>query len=257
MGISSKQKFLSGLNDEDEILFAHLYDLACRSEKYGCAMYGDFLSEHAQSELRLRKNHLPQQFFLFGGHDGSERCMAAFAPDEAFLDYPIEAVIIRSSHISELSHRDFLGSIMGLGIKREKCGDIIVMQDKCAAFMTPQAAQTVDRELLKVGRIGVSTEISDAASIELPPPSFKEIRGTVASLRLDALLSLLCGTGRGNTGELIRGGRVFVNGICASKGDMRLSGGEIISVRGFGRARLEIGGISRKDRIFVTLNKYV
>lgn len=257
MGISQKQKFLSNLGEDDEILFAHLYDLACKSEKYGCAMYGDFLSEHSQSELKLRQAQLPQRFFLCGGHDGAERRMAAFAPGEELLDYPIKAVVIRSSHISALSHRDFLGSIMGLGIKREKCGDIIVMPDKCVSFMTPQAAEAVARELLKVGRIGVSVSVEDAADIALPPPSFKEIRGTVASLRLDAVLSLLCGMGRGATGELIRGGRVFVDGICASKGDMRLSGGELISVRGFGRARLETGGTSKKDRIFVTLNKYI
>lgn len=256
MGISQKQKFLSGLDDEHEIQFAHIYDLALQADKFGCARFGDFLSESGQSELLKRKNLLPCAFELFGGFPDAERKMVGFSYDGEMGQYPIVPVVIRGKNLSSLSHRDFLGSIMALGIKREKVGDIITGGEKCIVFSCEEISRVI-LQLDRVGKTPVVCEEESLSELELPARQFTEIKGTVASLRLDAVLAMMIGTGRGNTGEWIRSGRVFVNGICASKADMRLSGGEKISVRGVGKAELELGGTSRKDRIFITLKKYV
>lgn len=256
MGISQKQKFLSGLDREHEIQFAHMYDLALQADKCNFAVYGDFLSENEQSDLLSRKNLLPVKVSFFGGYPDAERKMVCFSPDDETDGYPIVPIIITGTNKAAISHRDYLGSIMGLGIKREKTGDIIINGEKSIVFVREEIARAVT-QLERVGKYGVKCEETLLSELELPEKQFTEIKGTVASLRLDAVLAMLIGTGRGNTGEWIRSGRVFVNGICASKADMRLSGGEKISVRGVGKAELEVGGTSRKDRIFVTLKKYV
>ena len=86
---------------------------------------------------------------------------------------------------------------------------------------------------------------------------FKSITGTVSSPRLDAVVSLFAGKGRSKAVEVISGGLVFVNGICVQKSDFRLSDGDVISLRGKGKATFRTGGTSKKDRLFVTLDTWV
>ena len=98
MGISQKQKFLSGLDREHEIRFAHMYDLALQADKCGFAVYGDFLSENEQSELLCRKNLLPVKPSFFGGFPDAERKMVCFSPDDEEKYYPIVPIVITSSN---------------------------------------------------------------------------------------------------------------------------------------------------------------
>lgn len=257
MGIKEeKKRFLTSLDDEAELLFAHIYDLSMQAEKYGGALYGDFISETNADILNNRKHLLPTEPVLFGGFVGAERKMVGFVPDYLEADFPISVLKITSRKNANLTHRDFLGSLMGLGIKREKCGDIILNENICCVFLQSDIARFVDSSLLRVGSEGVSTSIVDVGEVTLPERKFTKISGTVASLRLDSVLTLFIGTGRSHTTAYINNGRVFVNGIVSTKPDMHLTDGAIITVRGVGRAILEIGGTSRKDRTFITLNKY-
>ena len=111
-------------------------------------------------------------------------------------------------------------------------------------------------ELTKIGRTGVKCTECMLSDIVLPEKTFTPISGTVASLRLDAVVSHFAGKGRSQASELITSGFVFVNGVLCEKADMHLSDGDILSVRGHGKATLEVGGKSKKDRIFITLHKY-
>ena len=256
MGVmGDRQSFIAGMA-EKQILFAHIYDLAYKSFDASFSVYGDFLSESEQSELILRKRFLPCDYSLFGGYEDAERKMVAFTADWDSAQFPIAAVKI-IGHFSKLSHRDFLGSMMGLGIKREKCGDILISSDVCYVFTNSEIAPFIADNLLSVGREGVSCSVVPINEVQVPQREFTQISGTVATLRLDAILALFVKTGRANTADLINGGRVFVNGICASKKDMHLSDGDVLSVRGTGKGILEIGQVSRKGRIFVKINKYV
>ena len=257
MGIKEeKKRFLYSLDEESQMLFAHIYDLGVQAEKYGGALYGDFISETNADVLNERRHLLPTEPVLFGGFDGAERKMVGFVPDYLEADFPISVVKITSRKNSGLSHRDYLGSLMGLGIKREKCGDIIINENICWVFLQEDIARFVDSSLLKVGGEGVSTTIVNVDEVLLPERKFTQIKGTVASMRLDSVLALFIRTGRSHTAAYITNGRVFVNGVVSTKPDMHLEDGDIITVRGVGRATLEIGATSRKDRIFVTLNKY-
>ncbi len=255
-GIISKEKFTASLDSRHSVMFAHIFDMAQTSVRRRCSIYGDFLSENSISTLLLRKNCLPLEPVLFGGTDEAERQMVAFIDEYDNADFPIGAVRITSPMLKNLSHRDFLGSILGLGLKREKCGDIIILEDVCYIILHRDIISFVASQLTKVGRAGVKCTECDLSDIKLPEKNFTPISGTVASLRLDAVVSHFAGKGRGQASGLISAGFVFVNGILCEKNDMHLQDGDTVSVRGYGKATLEVGGKSKKDRIFITLHKY-
>lgn len=256
MGITDKKRFLSALDYEHSIKFAHIYDLAEKAYRQGRSLYGDFLSEGSMGELFRRRDFLPMHPVLFGGYEDAERKMVGFIPEYEEEDFPISVLSLSSPRIKNLSHRDFLGSIMGLGIKREKCGDIIMNDTSCQILLHRDIADFVCSSLDKVGREGVKAQLIELCDLSVPERKFTAVSGTVASLRLDAIISLFAGKGRSKSSELILGGLVFVNGIAASKCDMHLSDKDTVSVRGIGRATLSVGGHSKKDRIFITLNKF-
>lgn len=252
--ITDKKGFVYGLDSRHELIFAHIYDMAIRSDKYSCAVYGDFLSENSIALLTKREEMLPLSPVLFGGYEDAQRQMVAFIPEYEEPSFPLSVVKIISPRLKNLTHRDFLGSILGLGIKREKCGDIIQSDGCCYAILSDDIASYVANELKKVGREGVRCELSSPEEIPVTEKKLTPVSGTVSSLRLDAVVSLFAGKGRSKASEAISGGLVFVNGVCIQKSDMRVSDGDIISVRGKGKATLEVGGTSKKDRIFITLN---
>ncbi len=257
MGIKEdKLRFLGALDSEKTLIFAHIYDLSLQAEKYSSPVYGDFLSMEEQSILTERAHLLPTSPTLFGGFEDAERKMLAFIPSFEEEDFPICAVKIVARKGAKLSHRDYLGGVMALGIKREKCGDIIIQENTAHAFMGKDIARFVESSLLTVGREGVSTSIVSAECVPIPQKSFTTIKGTVKSLRLDSVITLFIGSGRAGATDYIKQGRVFVDGITVEKPDKHVSDGSVITVRGVGRANLTVEGTSRKDRIFITLNKY-
>ena len=257
MGITDKQRFLSALDEDLVLPFARIFDISQKSFERGYDLYGDFLSENALLILKSRARLLPCEPVFFGGYDGAERCMIGFCPDYITPTFPISALEVTYRKTAQLSHRDFLGAVMGLGIKREKCGDIIVDDGKCLMFMQNDIARFVESSLLQVGREGVSVKITEPLKIRTPEKKYVEIKGTVSAMRLDCVLVLMLGQGRSRCVEWIESGKVFVNGVCALKSDMHIKEGDILSVRKSGRASVELGGTSKKGRIFVTLKKSV
>ncbi|MBQ6937692.1 MAG: RNA-binding protein, partial [Clostridia bacterium] len=131
-------------------------------------MYGDFLSEGSIGELLRRRDFLPMHPVLFGGYEDAERKMVGFIPEYEEEDFPISVLSLSSPRIKNLSHRDFLGSIMALGIKREKCGDIIIGEDTCQILLHSDIADFVCSSLEKVGREGVKTELIELCGLIVP-----------------------------------------------------------------------------------------
>ncbi len=256
MGISSRKQFISSPDTNRSVLFAHIFDMSERCFNHGGICYGSFLSESEQSDLIKKASLLPCAYTLFGGYEDAERKMVAFLPDYAEANFPISVLNIKTPNLARLTHRDFLGSLLGIGIKREKCGDIIINEDSCSIILHSDIVRFAADNLLRVGREGVSTSALSLDSLILPEKKFSCITGTVSSPRLDAIVALFIKSGRSEATEFISSGRVFVNGICANKNDMHLSGGEKISVRGKGKCIVEFGGQSKKGRIFVNISKY-
>ena len=188
------------------------------------------------------------------GHHSDQREPLKFEVSET----PISVLRISGREIVRLNHRDFLGSVLGLGIKREKIGDILVGSERCFMFVSTDIAEYICENLSKIGNAGVSVELADVSEVELPARSVEEIVGTVANVRLDAVLGVALKVSRSRAAELISAGVVVVNWEIAASVAKLVSSGDVFSVKGFGRFRLsEIGGLSKKNRTYVTIEKYL
>ncbi len=255
MGLGDKSRFLSGLEEPERTLFAKIYDRAVRAARFGDPAFGDFMSMDELTLFRERSRYLPEvELREYGGYEDAERRMPGFAADDG--EFPISALKISGKRLDGLTHRDYLGALMSLGLDRHKLGDIIVSEGGAAVFAAADIADYIVNSLGEVGRSPVRIEVVDAASLELGLRRFKEIKGTVATPRLDSVVALMAGKGRSAACDLIKAGRVYLNGAAAVRTDQRVADGDVITVRGLGKAAVEMGGLSKKDRTFVTLKKY-
>ena len=157
-----------------------------------------------------------------------------------------------------LSHRDVLGSLMGLGISRERFGDIIMQDDGAVILADTPLLQYLKQNFTKIAMVAVSVEEMPLSDIAPRQEKVKEIKTTVASLRLDAIASSGFGISRTKAAEAIKGERVQVNWQPAKGPSQDVQEGDVISLRGKGRMELtQITGTSRKGRIGVLLKRYM
>lgn len=235
--------------------------------------FTDFLNLSEQNILHtLPKEKISAGFVSFGGYDTAERQMAAFIPEALYLrygkkelspeqiSYPFCALRISplSARFSEeLTHRDYLGAILNLGIDRSKTGDIIKDGKDAMIFVHRSMTEVVMDELRRVRHTSVTVEEVSLGDVEYTP-SCEEIKGTVASVRLDSLLSLAFSQSRTKLTGMIEGAKVYVNGRLVTSNGYQPEEGDVISVRGMGKFRFESsGGRSRKNRLNVVISKYV
>ena len=193
---------------------------------------------------------------LTGGVENTERRVAFFLPDwlapEDF-DVSEEIRAVRITHrFGTLSHRDYLGALLGLGVKREWLGDILVEDGGATVF----CLKSIEPHLLtleQVGRWGVKTAPVALQEIAPPERKVKAVSFTVQSPRLDAVTAGLFHLSRTAAAERIRVGDVHLNYELCQQPDTAVQPGDILSLRGSGKAQLtEMGGQSRKGRVFLT-----
>ena len=246
---------------ENELL-RRAQDLYLRAARINQPCATSFLSPAevaaVEAELKLKRG---QGYVAAGGYEGAERRRLVFLPDYLDAEYlPMDEYItvLRAEYrFGALSHRDWLGSLMGLGIKRETLGDILVFENYADIICTPQIKRFIEDNLVKVGKSGVSVSEIAPHEIVVPTPEFKKKSGTVASLRVDAVASLAFGLSRSEAARLIREGRFSLNHLEELSPSAEVSEGALLSMRGFGRARLaSVGGTSKKDRIFIEVHAY-
>ncbi len=246
---------------ENELL-RRAQDLYLRARRINQPCATSFLSpaevKAVEVFLKLKKD---DGYIAAGGFDGAERCRLIFLPDYLDAEYlPLDEYItvLRAEYrFGSLSHRDWLGSLMGLGIKRETLGDILVLENHADIICTPQVKRFIMDNLIKVGKAGVSISEISLDEIVVPTPEFKKKSGTVASLRVDAVAALAFSVSRSEAARLIREGRLSVNHLEELCPSAEVSEGTLLSMRGFGRARLfSVGGTSKKDRIFIEIHAY-
>ena len=200
--------------------------------------------------------------FLFGGKEDCERKVAFFLPyylEETDFDIGeiIKAVRIRS-YFGKPVHRDYLGAVLGLGIERDRIGDLLVFDDTAYLFCLSPVVSVLLQELEKVGRVSVKSEQVALSDVPIPERKVKKITFTVKSLRLDAVTGDMFGVSRTLAAELIREGAVTLNYSICEKVDATVKEGDTLSVRGKGKGRIsQIGGRSRKDRLFVEAELYL
>ena len=248
---------------EEKLFYARLGDLLDRAERSGCAAFSRFLDERqsALAEQYLRRSAGDKLFTLWGGFPEARRKMLAVYPeylrDTVMEDFPMECVTFTFRREDKLTHRDFLGSLMALGLKREAVGDIVTDEGIAQVFVTETAAKAILTSVSKVGRVGV--EVSGGREFCLDAEQeYMEISGTVASLRLDCVVGLACGLSRDKSAALIRSERVDVDHFTVTSVSRELRVGDILSVRGYGRFILSgINGLTKKGRIHREMRKYI
>ncbi len=248
-------KILSSVTDEERVLARHIIDLARQSEQTGRFKFSNFLDERQIliCEALLYKEGFDNYAFT-GGYDGAVRRAVIFHGYGE--EEPFSPVVFNYREADKPSHRDFLGSLMALNIKREMIGDILVSDRRTVVFIMNSVLSTVS-DLTKIGRYGVNISC-DFTLKDIPEQKFEKISATVQSLRLDSVLSCAIKTSREKTCELIRTKGVVLNHMEVFEPSTKMTEGDVFSVRGRGKYILaEIGGVSKKDRIFITVNKFI
>lgn len=248
---------------EDKLFEAKLGDMTDRCERYASPVYSSFLDERqcilAQQWCQRNAGELGYSFS--GGYEGARRKMLAvfpvFCADYVDNEYPMKCLTLTFRKEDKLTHRDILGTFMGQRLKREVIGDIIVGEGEAQTFVTDVAAKSLMSSVSKIGRVGV--KLTDSKGFELDTEqSFKEIGGTVASLRFDCVVSLAANLSREKAAALIRADKVEINHFPASSVSQELKEGDTLSIRGSGRYILSsIDGLTKKGRIHINLRKYI
>ena len=251
---------------EQRVLLARVLDKLELATGRGVPAHTAFLSPAEQacvSDLLNACGH-PRHFF-FGGFEGAERQICVFLPDwqeqEDWLCDPEGAVCaLRASFPKDAdpNHRDVLGALMGLGITREKLGDILVGEGCCDVLCLADATPILLSQWESVGRWKIKLQTLPLSGLEVKPPEVRVIRDTVATLRLDAVLSSGFSTSRGKAADLINAGRVMVNHRECVKPDRAVGQGDVLTCRGLGKCVVkEVLGQSRKGRIMLVLERYI
>jgi RNA-binding protein YlmH len=200
----------------------------------------------------------------FGGHAEAERKMLIFLPDyleeSALLDEGSPLVCLRA-HFYEgdsPNHRDFLGALMGIGIGRETVGDICVGADFCDFFVTAEIAPFLMQNFLSAGRTKLQLQTIPLSQVSVPAQEVKEIKDTLASLRLDSVISSGFRIGRSLATQYVNAGKAAIDGLPCEKPDKAVSEGMKISVRGLGKIKIKsVNGQTKKGRISVVIDRYV
>lgn len=248
-------------NYDEDLLLSRLRDLAHGSIKSNTARYTDFLDPRQQSlVIGFFKKHNSSFFKFYGGHEEAERRVCAIYNEnneKSNIEFPIEILRLSWNPYKKIGHRDILGSILGIGIKRDKIGDIILHGEDVAYIVVHTDICTyIVHNLLKIGNTSVNIEHAD--SIPSYTKSIQQISSVVASMRLDCILCAGFGLSRSKAQEAIKGSRVFVNWDMKNSVSMEIKEGDMISYRGKGRIQIQsVLGSTKKDRIKISIVKYV
>ena len=248
---------------EDRLLLAKLWDKINAGIRKNIPANTCFLSPRELEMARFLFGE-PEGLFAFGGYTEAERKMLVYLPEYleegALYQQDGPCVCLRAEFYpgDTLSHRDFLGALMGAGIGRETVGDICVGKSSCDFFVTAGIAPYILQNFFSAGRTKLHLQQIPLSEAEIPQPEVKEIRDTLASLRLDSVISSGFRIGRGLAAQYVTTGKAAIDGLPCEKPDKAVSEGMKISVRGLGKIKLHaVNGRTKKDRISVVIHRYV
>ncbi len=251
------------MNSSDERLKRRIEDLARQAHEQRVYTHTGFLTPVEQDVYLSVKKELPVEARLFGGSESCIRKLVLFGSEEEF-GYEAE-MPIRILHIApkaekfaeECSHRDYLGSVMALGIERKLTGDIVVRGKEAWMYVLESAADFITEHLTQVRHTAV---VCEPVSGEVPElkPRFQKIEANIASERLDLILAAAAGFKREEAKKVLAEDKVFVNGRLAASPGQKLKEGDELVIRGVGKFIFDgIAGTSKKGRLFALMRKYL
>lgn len=252
-------------SEDERLLLARTLDRLELARTRSIPAHTGFLSpqERTAVEALLNACGHPRRLF-FGGFPQAERTVCFFLPDwqeeENVLegeDCPVRA--LRASFTGGgLTHRDFLGAILGLGLDREKVGDLLVGEGQCDLLILEDIQNFLLLHLDQAGRSRLTLAPIPLTRLEPPKLQVRTLRDTVSSLRLDAVAASAFGLSRGRAAELIAAGRVSLDHAACLKPDKQVGQGAVLTARGLGKAKLiEVGGLTKKGRVGIVIERYL
>lgn len=252
---------------EERILLGRVLDKLEQAQQRGIPAHTPFLSPGEQAcvaDLLAVWGH-PRHLF-WGGYPDGERQICAFLPDwqeaEDFLsdpEGPLSALEAKFPSSASLTHRDILGSLTGLGITREKLGDILFpAPGLCQVVVLSETLPILLSQWEGAGRWTLSLTPISLSQLSPKPPQIKTIRDTVATPRLDAVVASGFSLSRSKAAALISVGKVALNHRECLKGDKLVEEGDVLTCRGMGKCVVrEVPGQSRKGRTMLVLERYI
>lgn len=264
------QEFLKEYKkQEDKMCLAQIVDKINFSKQKEKIEYTDFLDMYQVSLVQnfLRKIKF-ENYKLYGGYEDAERKILIIYPDkynEAMLNknyskfFKIVRVKLSEEDQGKYSHRNYLGGIVKLGLKREKVGDIIVANEGADIIVVNDFANILSEQLPSLTRFENSkVEIEDIQDLKKPEIKVEEVSIIVPSLRLDNIVSDLARTSRSKASQIIAQERVFINGQNETKVSKNVKLNDVITIRGKGRFVIkDFTGTTRSGRTVVLIEKYV
>ena len=249
-------------SEEERLLLSRVWDKReqCRLRSIPAATA--FLSPQEQAAATRLLNALGQRegYAFWGGYDGAERQRLLFLPD--WMNGPDDSTIAALRAVcrsgATLTHRDFLGSLMALGLTREKIGDILVESGGCQVLVDPSALDFLVQSWDSAGRERLTVTPLPLEELTVPEAAVKEVRDTVSSLRLDNVLASAFSLSRGRAAEAVEKGAVQVNYTVCQKPDKPVSAGDVITCRGLGKCVLDtVGSPTKKGRLPVVIRRFI
>ncbi len=243
-----------------ELLPKRIKDAIRLADNTSFPKFVGFLRPEEMAEAADAAKQLCCRYRFYGGYEEAERTYFGAFPDwcENTSEYfPIKALTLSFRPQDSLSHRHVLGTLMSLGITRESVGDILIEQGRAVIFLSEDIAEYVKNQTEKVSGVGV--KITEGYTSPLPGMTgFQDVSETVASARLDCVVSALAKCSRNTAAELIAAKQITKNGICAEKTTLTVESGDSITIRGKGKFKIEnIDGKTKKDRLILKAKKYV
>lgn len=237
----------------------YLLDRVKLSEKTRSTQFTDFLTPEEALSLFAICNENRLKCELCGGSEDCERVIGAISMMDIMLEYPIEVLKITGNFkFEKLNHRDYLGAVLSLGIKREKIGDINVFEDGAEIFLHKDIASYIALNLNKIKHTGIKTELIGLSEARVKIQSFKEMKIIVTSMRLDSVIAALLNLSRAKAAELVKSGVVKVNHAAHEDVDFKVKEEDLFSIKGFGRFKIsELSGKTKSDRQTLIVKKYI
>ena len=247
---------------EDKLLLAKVWDKIQAGLRKNIPASTCFLSPRELELTRYLFGNL-EGLYSFGGYADAERKMLVYLPeylDDSALAEESGLVCLHATFYEGDSptHRDFLGALMGAGIGRETLGDICVGNGSCDFFVSAEIGPYLLQNFTSAGRTKLRLEQIPLSQAQIPEPEVKEIRDTLASLRLDSVISAGFRIGRSLAAQYVTAGKAAIDGLPCEKPDKAVEEGAKVSVRGLGKIKLQnVNGQTKKGRISVVIDRYV
>ena len=256
------------MNQDKDIqqLKNRLSDLADKSYQQGIFTFSSFLGLAEQDAFHSVERELNYaKPMIWGGHEESERVVIRFGFAEELgyeIPYPISCIHIEPlspKFAEKLSHRDFLGALMNLGIERSTLGDILVNEKEAWIFCLDSIAEYICDSLDKVRHNSVRCKVVDIndTSVTIPSEEPNIVNIQVASLRADAVISKVYNLSREVSLSLFQAQKIYINGRLCENNSAKVKAGDTINARGFGKFRLnDDGHLTKKGRVSISVGVY-